>query len=480
MRSATLATLDVLVVDDEPAILMSVSDALRADGHRVSLAHDGALAQSMLKNQVFDLLICDIRLPRVDGMAIFRQVRQRAPSTDVVFITAFGAVPDAVAALKDGATDYLTKPFRLEALRARVEQIAKNRTLRDALSVARTRVSQPHSHNGSAAAPIVGQSPSLKRALERTETFAQSEYPVLIYGESGTGKELVAKLLHDHSARRAAAMVAVNCAAFPETLLEAELFGYKRGAFTGAFQDREGRFKAAHHGTLFLDEVAEIPLPAQAKLLRVLQEGCFEPLGTNQSIRVDVRIISATNRDLRERVRQGLFRDDLYYRLKVLSIDVPPLRERRGDMPALVTYFLHRFRRGDSTAPEVSARAMAALTAYPFPGNVRELEHAIQHAGVLAQGADIDLSHLPSEISGEVFLQSASGDEVSLQPLPEAMLLFEREYLLRGLNLAGGRRTQAAALLGISRKNLWQKLRRHGLLCVSLDGQAAKDELGDD
>lgn len=469
--------LDVLVVDDEPTILMSVSDALRADGHRVSLAHDGAVAQGMLNNQVFDLLICDIRLPRVDGMTIFRQVRLSSPSTDVVFITAFGAVPDAVAALKDGATDYLTKPFRLEALRARVEQIAKNRALRDALTVARASLEEGRTpHGGSAAAPIVGRSPALKRALDRTETFAQSEYPVLILGESGTGKELVAKMLHDHSARRAAAMVAVNCAAFPETLIEAELFGYKRGAFTGAFQDREGRFKAAHHGTLFLDEVAEIPLPAQAKLLRVLQEGCFEPLGTNQSIRVDVRIISATHRDLRERVRQGLFREDLYYRLKVLGIDVPPLRDRRGDMPVLVEYFLRRFRRPDSTIPDVSARAMAALTAYPFPGNVRELEHAIQHAGVLAQGADIDLPHLPSEISGEILTYRIADDDAGLQPLSEAMQLFEREYLLRGLLLAGGKRTKAAALLGISRKNLWQKLRRHGLLDVGLDASGLAGE----
>jgi DNA-binding NtrC family response regulator len=467
--------LDVLVVDDEPTILMSVSDALRADGHRVSLAHDGAVAQAMLNNQVFDLLICDIRLPRIDGMTIFRQVRARAPSTDVVFITAFGAVPDAVAALKDGATDYLTKPFRLEELRARVAQIAAGRALRDELSEARATLAGAPSHGGSKAAPIVGRSPALKRALDRTETFAQSEYPVLIYGESGTGKELVAKMLHDHSARGSAALVAVNCAAFPETLIEAELFGYKRGAFTGAFQDREGRFKAAHHGTLFLDEVAEIPLPAQAKLLRVLQEGCFEPLGTNQSIRVDVRIISATHRDLRARVRQGLFREDLYYRLKVLGIEVPPLRDRRGDISLLVEYFLQNFRRYEGGTPAVSARAMAALTAYGYPGNVRELEHAIQHAGVLAQGADIDVGHLPQEIAGDAAVLTPADDSVGLQPLPEAMHLFEREYLLRGLALAGGKRTQAAALLGISRKNLWQKLRRHGLLDFDPEPEATKD-----
>ena len=334
-------------------------------------------------------------------MTIFRQVRQHAPNTDIVFITAFGAVPDAVAALKEGATDYLTKPFRLEELKARVEQIAKTRQLRKELNWARTAMeSEPRTPGGTS---IIGRSPVLQRTLERTEMFARSDYPVLITGESGTGKELVARLLHEHSERKNHLLVVVNCAAFPETLIEAELFGYKRGAFTGAFQDREGRFKAANNGTLFLDEVAEIPLPAQAKLLRVLQESCFEPLGTNQSVRVDVRILSATHRDLRERVRQGLFREDLYYRLKVLSLDVPPLRERRGDLPILVEHFLKQFTANGTEGcehPTITAGALAALAAYSYPGNVRELEHALQHAAVLANGQGIDLEHLPPELAG--------------------------------------------------------------------------------
>ena len=466
--------LEILVVDDEPTILMSVGDALRASGHRVSLAHDGAMAMASLNNQVFDLLICDIRLPRVDGMTIFRQVRQYSPSTDIVFITAFGAVPDAVAALKEGATDYLTKPFRLDELKARVEQIAKSRHLRKELAWARATMEGDHDNPGSTS--IIGRSPALLRTIERTEMFARSEYPVLITGESGTGKELVARLLHEHSERKDHPLVVVNCAAFPETLIEAELFGYKRGAFTGAFQDREGRFKAANNGTLFLDEVAEIPLPAQAKLLRVLQESCFEPLGTNQSVRVDVRIISATHRDLRERVRQGSFREDLYYRLKVLSLDVPPLRERRGDLPILVEHFLGRFS-GNGDKPSMTASALAALAAYSYPGNVRELEHAIQHAAVLANGNEIDLEHLPSELSGggaarlenQHDLDIADGDN-SLQKLPEAIQVFEREYLVRALKIADGKRTRAATMLGISRKNLWQKLRRHGLLDFSPGG----------
>ena len=269
--------LEILVVDDEPTILMSVGDALRASGHRVSLAHDGAMAMASLNTQVFDLLICDIRLPRVDGMTIFRQVRQHAPSTDIVFITAFGAVPDAVAALKEGATDYLTKPFRLEELKARVEQIAKARQLRKELNWARTAMEGEAPTTGGTT--IIGRSPILQRTLERTEMFARSDYPVLITGESGTGKELVARLLHEHSERRSKPLVVVNCAAFPETLIEAELFGYKRGAFTGAFQDREGRFKAANSGTLFWTKWQRYPFQRRPSFCVCCKRAVSSPWG---------------------------------------------------------------------------------------------------------------------------------------------------------------------------------------------------------
>lgn len=453
--------MDVLLVDDESTVLMSVSDALRADGHTVSLAQDGAVAMTALRNATFDLLICDMRLPRLGGMAVFQHVRREAPQTDFVFITAFGAVPEAVAALKDGATDYLTKPFRLEELRARVAQIDRSRRLRQELADVRSTLAGRNSGT-----QMVGRSPAIKRTLERARTFAHSDYPVLVTGESGTGKELLVRLLHEQSARCAGPLVAVNCAAFPETLIEAELFGYRRGAFTGAFGDREGRFKAADRGTLFLDEIAEMPLSAQAKLLRVLQEGCFEPLGTNQVVRVDVRLLSATHRDLRARVASGAFREDLYYRLKVLAIDLPPMRERRSDLAVLVQHFLRQAAQGDE--PKVlSAAALAALAAYPFPGNVRELEHAIQHGAVLARGNVVDVEHLPSEIAGICAEGASAGTAPAaggLQPLHDAVHVFEREYLLRALQAAGGKRVEAAALLGISRKNLWQKLRRHGLL----------------
>jgi two-component system response regulator HydG len=299
------------------------------------------------------------------------------------------------------------------------------------------------------------------RLLERLETVAPSDAPVLVTGESGTGKELVARSLHALSPRREKAFVAVNCAAFPETLLEAELFGHERGAFTGAVKKRDGRFKAADGGTLMLDEISEIPLPAQAKLLRVLQEGVFEPLGTNAPVSVDVRIVSASNKNLKQRVAEGKFREDLYYRLNVLDILLPPLRERRDDIPLLVEFFLKRSADGGASST-IAPRAWAALAEYPFPGNVRELEHAIQHAVVLARGKEIDLEHLPRDIVGANAPAAGQGGAV-LRPLAVAAREFEREYLLRALAACEGRKARAAELLGISRKNLWEKLKTHGL-----------------
>lgn len=452
--------LSVLLIDDESSIVHSVSEALRFDGHRVVPCEDGASGLHCLAQESFDLIICDIRLPHADGMTIFRRAREVSPKTDIIFITAFGAVADAVAAVKEGATDYLIKPFRLETLRARVQEIGHARALRQELTSARAAIDGGH-----VGTSIVGRSPILVKALERVEAFAASDYPVLITGESGTGKELVARLLHERSERAKGPLVAVNCAAFPETLIEAELFGYRRGAFTGATHDREGRFRSADRGILFLDEVAEMPLPTQAKLLRVLQEGSFEPLGTNQSVRVDVRIVSATHRDLRARMADGLFREDLYYRLKVLDVKLPPLRARPGDIPLLVETFLRRISSKDRVHT-LSPSALAALTAYPYPGNVRELEHALQQASVLAGEHEIEVHDLPSEITGSPERGGPSALETpdALQPLVEALAAFERQYLLRALSRAKGQRTQAASLLGISRKNLWQKLRRQGLL----------------
>jgi DNA-binding NtrC family response regulator len=456
ISAPSVSALDVLLVDDEPDIELLAGEALRDAGHRVTAVKDGAEALELVRGRAFDLMICDIRLPKLDGLSLFRQARQQSPETTVILMTAFAAVQDAVAAVKEGAHDYLTKPFEIDEITLRVKRIAEHRALLRELEVARAELAKD-----GISEVIVGRSVQMLRLLDRVNTIAPSHAPVLLQGESGTGKELVARALHERGARRGKAFVAVNCAAFPETLLEAELFGHERGAFTGAVKKRDGRFRAAHAGTLLLDEVAEMSMPAQAKLLRVLQEGVIEPLGTNESVRVDVRVISATNRNLKERVAEGLFREDLYYRLNVLNIDIPPLRERKGDLPLLVQYFLNKLGKHDGPARRLSQAAWTALAQFPFPGNVRQLEHAIQHAVVLAgDDADIDVQHLPRDIAhaGDVL---PAGSPVP-RPLGAAMKEFEREYLLRALAEADGKRTLAAEILGISRKNLWEKLRMHG------------------
>jgi len=448
--------LAILLVDDEPDVDLTTGEALRDAGHRVTVATNGAEALDLITSHVFDLMICDVRLPKMDGLTLFRRTRQESPDTMVILMTAYAAVADAVAAVKEGAHDYLTKPLDIEEFTLRVERIAEHRALVRELDDARAQLATRHEDE-----TIVGRTPQMLKLLDRVNTIATSHAPVLIYGESGTGKELVARALHDRGPRRGKPFVAVNCAAFPDTLLEAELFGHERGAFTGAVKRRDGRFRAAHGGTLLLDEVAEMSLPAQAKLLRVLQEGTIEPLGTNDSVRVDVRVVSATHRGLKERIAAGLFREDLYYRLNVLNVDIPPLRDRKGDLPLLVQYYLRKLTKPGKTTPRVSSAAWIALAEYPFPGNVRQLGHAVEHAMVLAGGAEIEVHHLPREIAraGEVSRATAPVP----RPLGTALKEFEREYLQRALTQADGKRTLAAEILGISRKNLWEKLRMHGM-----------------
>jgi len=309
---------------------------------------------------------------------------------------------------------------------------------------------------------FVGNSRAVQLLFDRIKKFAASDAPVLITGESGTGKELIARALHQQSRQAAGPFVPVSCAAVPETLLEAELFGHERGAFTGAVRKRQGRFQAADHGTLFLDEVGEIPLAGQVKLLRVLQEGVFEPLGTNLSVSVQVRVVSASHRDLKALVDQGRFRDDLYYRLNILEVTIPPLRARREDIPVLVGHFIERYAGGRPVG--VTAEALAALDAYPYPGNVRELEHVIQQAVVLADGGPIGVQHLPAEMTGLPAAPSQASAPGGLLPLAEAMDGFERAYLNRALTEAGGVKHLAAEMLGISRKSLRQKLQKHGIV----------------
>jgi DNA-binding NtrC family response regulator len=462
--------LEVLLIDDEPDLRVTLEESIRAAGHRVTSVSDGADGLGQLAAKVFDVLICDVRLPKVDGLTLMRRARQESPATEIILMTAYAEVADAVAALKEGAYDYLTKPFQIDELLFQLKRIAQHRVLRRELERARAELAGRRESTS-----LVGRSPAMRRVNGLVEVVSQSEAPVLITGESGTGKELVARMLHERSSRREGAFVAVNCGALTETLIEAELFGHERGAFTGAVKKRDGRFKAAHGGTLFLDEVAELPASAQTKLLRVLQEGTFEPLGTNLTVKVDVRVLSATHRDLKKRIAEGLFREDLYYRINVIEIPMPPLRDRPGDLPILLQHFLHRLVPAGRALPTVAPSAWAALCQYAFPGNVRELSHAIEHAVVLSAGGEIRLDHLPASLTAgtKLGIPEAGAAPGEIRPLQVAVKEFEREYLLRAIGQASGKRLRAAEILGISRKSLWEKLRLHGISEEEIEAQDA-------
>jgi two-component system, NtrC family, response regulator AtoC len=451
--------LDILLIDDEPDLRELLCENLREIGYRVQTAADGEEGMGHLVRHVFDVVICDVRLPRLDGLSLLRHIRKETPSTEVILMTAYADVAQAVSALKEGAYDYLTKPFDIDELLLQTGRIAETRLLRRELETARGELTDRK-------IPLIGESPAIKRILKLTTMVSQSDAPVLIRGESGTGKEVVARLIHGGSARRERPFVAVNCGALVENLVEAELFGHERGAFTGAVKRRDGRFKAADGGVLFLDEIAELPPAAQAKLLRVLQEGTFEPLGSNTPLRVDVRIISATHRNLAERVKAGLFREDLFYRVNVIEVFLPPLRERPGDLPLLLRHFVERLTPHGAAPPTITPAAWATLMQYPFPGNVRELSHAVEHALVLSGGKEIDTRHLPPAMlvsAPSAECGSGLGYEGPVRPLHVALREFEQEYLQRALKAADGKRAKAAALLGISRKTLWDKLRDRDL-----------------
>jgi DNA-binding NtrC family response regulator len=457
----------ILVVEDEVELRATIGDVIRDAGHDlVEAGDDAAEACALVDQAVFDLVISDVRLPGLDGLDLLRRARKSAPLSEFILMTAYADVGQAVAALKEGASDYLIKPFSPDELLHHIARIESTRAMRQELIGARQALALRPPANR-----LIGQSPQMLKIQTRIETIAHSDAATLITGESGTGKELVAHLLHDRSTRAGKPFVAVNCAGFPDTLIESELFGFERGAFTGAIKRRDGRFKAADGGTLFLDEIAELPLPAQAKLLRVLQEGIVEPLGTDTPIKVDVRLVSATHRNLRERIAQGLFREDLFYRINVLDVALPALRDRDGDLAILIQFLLDGFARADGAGnrrvPSISGDAYAALTAYGYPGNVRELAHAIEHAVVMAGGGEITLDHLPASIAEEAPLErratvpSEGASKAELATLGQAMREFEKAHLLKVLNAAGGKRVRAAEILGISRKNLWEKLRAH-------------------
>jgi two-component system response regulator HydG len=443
----------LLVADDDPGLRESLQRTLTRAGYRVVLASDGRAALERLRAGGLDLVLTDLKMPGLTGIEVLRAAKAMAPDVDVILLTAFGTVEEAVSAMKDGAYDFITKPFRGEQLLKLVTKALERRAL-----IEQNRALQRQLEDLRGRGQVIGGSPAFRRMMTLVSQVADSSATVLIQGESGTGKELVARAIHEGSPRRAGPFVAVNCAALPETLLESELFGYEKGAFTGAAGRKEGRFEIADGGTLFLDEVADLSPVTQPKILRVLQEGEFERVGGTKTIRVDVRIVTATNQDLAQMVKDRRFREDLYYRLNVITITVPPLRERREDIRVLAQHFLRVYAaKNNRKLDGFTDEAMGRLEAYAWPGNVRELENVIERGVVLARGTLMDVGDLPEEIAGATPLPEGVLSVRIGTPLAEV----ERRLLEETLRSTKGNRTLTAKLLGIDPKTVYRKLGRH-------------------
>ncbi len=442
----------LLVADDDPGLRESLERTLTREGYRVVLASDGRAALERVQAGGVDLIVTDLRMPGLTGLELLRAAKAIMPDVDVILLTAFGTVEEAVKAMKDGAYDFLTKPFRREQLIKLVDKALERRDL-----IEQNRALKKQLDDIRAKGQMIGASPSFRRMLTLVEQIADSSATILIQGESGTGKELVARTIHERSARRNGPFVAVNCAALPETLLESELFGYEKGAFTGAAGRKEGRFELANGGTLFLDEVADLSLVTQPKILRVLQEGEFERLGGTRSLQVDVRIVAATNQDLSEMVKEKRFREDLYYRLNVISVRVPPLRERHEDIRVLAQHYLRVYAAKNGRKLEgFSNEALERLESYAWPGNVRELENLIERTVLLARKDRIDAEDLPEEVAGVKRPPRDAILELVGTPLTE----IEQRLLDETLRITGGNKTQAAKLLGIDVRTVARKLER--------------------
>lgn len=445
----------LLLAEDDRIVRITVADALEEAGYQVEACSDGTAALRALEREPFDLVLTDVRLPGVDGLALFRRARQVIPDAGIILMTAFAHAEDAVAVMREGARDYLQKPFEMDELLLRVGRVRDEVTFRLRLR---------DGNAGGTSDAILGETAPIRLLRERVEAAAASDVSVLITGETGTGKDLCARTIHERSRRAGRPFVVVNCAAIPETLLESELFGHEKGAFTGALQRRTGRFEAADGGTLFLDEVGDLSPASQAKVLRAIETMAFEPVGSNRSVRVDVRIVAATNRDLAAGIASGVFRKDLFYRLNVLDLHTPPLRTCRSDLPSVAARYLSEIAvRQGRPVPDLDPAVLAALGSHDWPGNVRELIHALERAVALSRGGPIGMQHLPPDIaasSGEAAPVPETGSRGgTLPPLGEAVGQFERQYIQRALEQTGGHKGRAAALLGISRKSLWERLR---------------------
>jgi nitrogen regulation protein NR(I) len=465
----------ILIADDEPNLRRVLGAQLSRDGHDVHLVEDGGEALKCLQENHIDLVITDLKMPVLDGMGLLRKALEMDPGLPVVMITAHGTVDNAVEALKTGAFDYLTKPFDQEELRTIVKKALTTRDLS-------AREASPQEAGDNSRFGIVGQSQAIHEVYSVIDRVADSPTTVLVTGESGTGKELVARALHELSSRRGRPFIKVNCAAIPRELIESEFFGHERGAFTGAVSSKPGRFELASGGTLFLDEIGSIPLETQVKLLRALQEGEFERVGGVRTIKVDVRLVAATNADLKKQIEEGTFRDDLYYRLNVVALRLPPLRERTGDIPLLVDHFVEKYNeRLGKKVQDLKVDALAVLSAYQWPGNVRELENVMERAVLFADGDRIALEHLPPEIV-QVGLLGQASDEKSAadvglkEQVRAAVSQLERQLIQRALEQMNSNVTHTARLLKLSRKGLQLKMKELGLRDLSLRGKDSESE----
>ncbi len=450
-----MAQPQVLIVDDDKSLREFLEIFLSKDGFRVLTAGDGEEALQELQKTEVDVVLADIRMPKMDGIAFLKALRERGLNLPVIMITAYASLDTAVQAKREGAFDYVSKPFKLDELRKLIERALEKRGGGD-----------NHLVGDGDTFGIIGKSPAMRRVFEMLPRIARAPSNVLITGESGTGKELVARAIHRLSPRKDKPFIAVNCGGIPPNLLESELFGYKAGAFTGATRDKEGLFQKAHQGTIFLDEIGEIPPEVQVKLLRVVQEKVVMPLGATKEVKVDVRIISATNRDLEKEVLAGNFREDLYYRLNVISLHLPPLRERKEDIPLLVEHFLRKYAQKMGKEIEgISDFALKALLEYDFPGNVRELENIIERSVALETGPLI----LPESLalSRRKEKENSQDFEIKLPPegldLEEFLARIEISLLKQALARTGGNKTEAARLLGLNFRSFRYRLAKYGL-----------------
>ncbi len=473
----------ILVVDDDKVVLRAVGEILRRAGHEVLALADPVEALAEARDPSLDLVISDIRMPNLTGIELLRAFKEAQPDLEVIMMTGFATVETAVEAVKAGAYDFLTKPFeRIDDLSLTVAKALERRALKKRAAALEQALDTRSSFEG-----IIGQSSQMRAVFKLVETVGPSAATVLVQGESGTGKELIARALHCRSPRRERPYVAVNCSALTETLLESELFGHVKGAFTGAIGHKKGLFEAAHGGTLFLDEIGDIPASTQVRLLRVLQEGEVKRVGANDTVKVDVRVIAATNVDLAEAKKSGRFREDLFYRLNVIGLRLPPLRDRPDDVPLLAQHFVSRYAPKSGKKLEgFTPAALEALTLHPWPGNVRELENAIERAVVLSPGPRIDVDDLPNEVreaKGPARSQPAF-TTLSHLPFAQAKALtvsaFENRYVTSLLERCGHNVSHAALAAGMDRSNFRRLMKEHGIKRADHDGAVASDDSADE